>query len=566
MNAWTVAAIGATVFLSSDVRAETVPSRETAGAEEARFSEDRRRDVRATAEPVPAVEAPDEPARPVSSAPSERFPVTDVRFSGNLSLPDSELLPYVEPLFGRPVSLDDVRAAVEGIKRHYRSKGYIAAYAYVPPQQMAGGVLKVDVLEGRLGRIEVAGTKRRSPDSVRDRFSLRPGDVLRQDAIRRDLDRLNAEGGLRAKAVLEPGDTVGTTDLRVEVKETVPYRVTGELTNAGTKNTGFYRYGLGARHDDLTGHMDRLEGSVQLGKGVDAFGAGYSVPVGRDMRAGYAYSHANVDVGGTFSALEVKGKARTHRAYVTKPLYADGPLEVEGTLGFDVKHVENKLLGLVTGKDDLSVPNLEFRAKRPDAAGITQLTSRFNYGIADFLGASAERDTATSRLGTGGEFFSWRGTAIRLHKLPGTAYLTARGTAQLTPDPLTPSEQLSLGGARSVRGYQEGEYLGDHGAFASFDVYFPASFLPDHWRLPFAETTAEKQFELVFFADAGTATLKRPLAGEKKSHDLAGAGAGVRVRLAEKLYGRLEWAVPLGDRPLDGKDKAFYFTVSYDFL
>ena len=85
-------------------------------------------------------------------------------------------------------------------------------------------------------------------------------------------------------------------------------------------------------------------------------------------------------------------------------------------------------------------------------------------------------------------------------------------------------------------------------------------------RLPWAEENLRKQVQLIIFADVGAASLRRPLVGEKKNKDLAGAGAGFRVHLYDKFYGRLEWAVPLGDRPFDGRDKAFYFTISYDFL
>ncbi len=547
--------------------AADVSSRDTAGAEEARFQRDRLEDnVRPASSEAPSVIKESAPA-PVADD-GATFRVSDIRITGNHSIPDAQLRPFAATLIGREVSLADIRAAVDGMKKYYRAKGFVAAYVYIPPQQLSDGVLKIDVLEGRLGAVKVTGGRWFSSARLERFFRLKPGEVLRYETLRRYLDRVNDHQDVKAKAVLAPGAETGTTDVKIEIEDKAPYHLSGDINNSGTENTGEYRYGLAASHTNLTGNLDKLESSLQFGKGVDALGAGYSLPVNDTLgtRLGYTFSYATVDVGGSFAPLDVKGTAETHRVYASQPLFEKENFRVSGTLGVDSKNVENKLLGAVSGKDALIVPNADISLKETDGAGATLLSNRFSLGIADFLGSSDRNDRSMSRLGTGGDFFSYRGTAVRVNKISNEVLMVLRGTLQLSPDALAPSEQISLGGARSVRGYQEGEYLGDQGGYASADIYVQAWFIPEEWRLLWAEENLKKQVQLIFFADAGRASLRKPLTGEQKDKDLAGAGGGFRMHLYDKFYGRLEWAVPLGDRPFDGRDKAFYFTVSYDFL
>ena len=61
---------------------------------------------------------------------------------------------------------------------------------------------------------------------------------------------------------------------------------------------------------------------------------------------------------------------------------------------------------------------------------------------------------------------------------PAGMMLTLRGSLQLTPNRLSPSEQLRLGGAFSVRGYSEGDYLADYGGFVTNELSVPTYFFP----------------------------------------------------------------------------------------
>ena len=99
---------------------------------------------------------------------------------------------------------------------------------------------------------------------------------------------------------------------------------------------------------------------------------------------------------------------------------------------------------------------------------IVALRSTFSLGL-DWLGATSNPSGEPS-----GEYFAWLGQAewARVLDSRGTQIL-ARATGQWTPDQLLPMEQFSVGGARSVRGYDENQLVRDKGFSASIEVRYP---------------------------------------------------------------------------------------------
>ena len=156
------------VACASSAWAVTPPSADTAATQEARFREERLIEPRRErALPQASISDEVEPKKISPEKSQTLIRVKGFHFLGNYSIDQKELLPLVAHLQDHDVTLDEIQDAVRAVKRYYRQKGFVATYAYVPPQEIKDGVLSIDVIEGRLGEVRIEGAHYCEGDSIR---------------------------------------------------------------------------------------------------------------------------------------------------------------------------------------------------------------------------------------------------------------------------------------------------------------------------------------------------------------------------------------------------------------
>lgn len=119
-----------------------------------------------------------------------------------------------------------------------------------------------------------------------------------------------------------------------------------------------------------------------------------------------------------------------------------------------------------------------------------------------------------------------------------------RLAGQVATGPLISAEQYSIGGADTVRGYLDGESIGDHGALASIELRSPNWAAPDagaadDWRKSIDNLTGYA------FFDAGHTVTINPAAGQAERSNLAGTGFGLKARALKRAEADLAVAWPL---------------------
>jgi hemolysin activation/secretion protein len=113
----------------------------------------------------------------------------------------------------------------------------------------------------------------------------------------------------------------------------------------------------------------------------------------------------------------------------------------------------------------------------------------------------------------------------------------ARGSAQLSSANLLGSEQLGLGGAASLRGYEEREANGDDGFVLVNELHGP----PLHVLKSFNRGGAGDSLDPLIFFDYGIVASHERLPGEPKRLELASAGVGIRYSLGGYLNLRADY-------------------------
>ena len=424
--------------------------------------------------PDPALQAPSKPApriieeqRPVV-APTDttRVEVKGFRVTGASLFGADELGGLLTEWIGRELTLGQLHEAAARITAHYRSHGYLLSRAYLPAQEVRDGVVEVAVLEGSIGKTEVANESRMSDAQVRDYLAPASGPgAISGSKLERSLLLLNDLPGVdSATATLEPGQSVGQTDVTVNVKPSPLVSGSVDADNQGNPYTGRNRVGTSFFLDSPLGLADRLSLRLQTSDEQTRYGRlAYQLPLGsQGWQAGVAFDASNYRVGREFAALDAHGDTHTVGAYTSYPFIRSSDLRLDGTFGADRRKLEDHTV--VT--DEETVVRRAYLGLSSQVR--TEGDQLYNAGAQLVAGDVDIRspgklaiDEVSAR--TNGRFNKLNFTGDGLFPLGGGWSAYAQASGQLASKNLDSSEKFSLGGAFGVRAYPEGEAPGDEG-------------------------------------------------------------------------------------------------------
>lgn len=101
------------------------------------------------------------PAEPQEMIPPEAdelsIDISRVEIDGVTAFSEDEIKKYYDEYVGKTSRLSVIWKIADQITSHYRSNGYFLSRAYVPLQNIENGVVRIKVVEGRIGRVIFAG-------------------------------------------------------------------------------------------------------------------------------------------------------------------------------------------------------------------------------------------------------------------------------------------------------------------------------------------------------------------------------------------------------------------------
>src|SRR5579859_5395152 len=148
------------------------------------------------------------------------FKVNAFDIQGNTAISSDELKAQISNYVGQSLTLSQLYDAADVLTRYYRARGYGLAYVAPPAQKLAGSVVKLQVVEGRIGDINIQGNSRtRSPVLKQRAQSLQSGAIYTDADAERAVMLMNDLPGVIARAVVSPGSAYGTSDMSFNVDE-----------------------------------------------------------------------------------------------------------------------------------------------------------------------------------------------------------------------------------------------------------------------------------------------------------------------------------------------------------
>jgi hemolysin activation/secretion protein len=438
--------------------------------------------------------------------------VREILVLGSTVFTPQELAQVTDPYRNREITSEDIESLRVAMTLLYVNHGYSTSGTVVPDQAIVDGLLRLQVIEGTLSRINVEGNYWFRSSYFTSRLQRDAGPPVNVNALQERLRLFQTDPRIeRINAELRPGETRGESALNVRVAERRPIKAWLEYNNFATPAVGSNRV-LGTIVDEnLLGLGDRA--SVQYGQsfGTDsnAHGSGinpnlnvsYVVPV-TPYDTTFAVDYRRTDftvINSRVKALDINGKFESIGFTFRQPVFRTPSQEFALALTGQSESFRTSLLGnpfefqsgATNGLSQVSALRFAQEYVHRTQDQVISGLSRMSFGL-PVLGATVNSgpDQAT------GEFFSWLGQTQLVRRLnPTRVTLLARADLQLANKHLFLMEQMAVGGRYSVRGYREFTQLGDNVFLGSIETRIPV----------YTSAIGEELVYLVPFFDYGRA-------------------------------------------------------------
>jgi hemolysin activation/secretion protein len=446
---------------------------------------------------LPKPEPPLPSILPPAPVPERRGPfpkvtvfTREILVLGNTVFTAEELAQVTDPYRNREITSEDIESLRVALTLLYMRGGYSTSGALVPDQAIVDGVLTIQIIEGKLGRIDVEGNYWFRTSYFTSRLHLDAGPPVNVHALQQRLQRFQTDQRIeRINAELKPGETRGDSMLNVRVAERRPIKAWLEYNNFTSPGVGSNQVFGTIADENLLGFGDTLRVRYGQSFGTDrhAHGSGinpnlivsYVAPITPyDTTFGFDYRKMDFTaIGSSFKPLDITGKLQSFGFTLRQPILRTPSQEFFLALTGQSQSFETTLLGnpfefqsgSTNGVSQVSALRFsqEYVHRTPDQ--VISALSRMSFGL-PILGATVNSrpDQAT------GEFFSWLGQTQLVRRLnPTNIQLLARADLQVSNKHLFAIEQMAVGGRYSVRGYREFTLLRDNVFLGSLEARIP---------------------------------------------------------------------------------------------
>ncbi|MEZ5325313.1 MAG: ShlB/FhaC/HecB family hemolysin secretion/activation protein [Verrucomicrobiales bacterium] len=434
---------------------------------------------------------------------------------------------------GKPLTASTFPAVAETIVRHFDRFDRPVVEVSFPEQDITDGVLRVDIVEGRFGKLGVTGTVNWNIENLTQQLSL--PEIVSRAAILQELDWINENRLRRASASVSEG-VDGETDVEFRLNGERAWRAFAGYENSGASLVGEDRYFVGFDAGDLFHQGHQLTYQCFTDDSLTRFQAhalSYRLPLSslrHVVTLSAAVVESEVALDGAGGLRRSDGSSWLTSASYKIPLRRYQNLKHSVAMGLEFKSSNNNFEfgggeALDTSAEVIQA-GLAYSGEIRSSIG----NASFDLGLTWSPGGLSDRnsDDAFAMLRPGAQSDYVIGTAeIEVTRALGAGFemsVEARGqwSAGTT---LIPSEQLALGGYDGVRGYEERETLGDAGFIVSSEIYTPVL------------QTGSAATRGLIFLDYGVACDEF----ENDSEEMASYGAGLRLQIAEKTAVRFDY-------------------------
>ena len=463
--------------------------------------------------------------------------------------------------FGKPVTLGSLDQLTREVINYFREQGFPVVNVVVPQQTVKDGVIQILAIEARVGRVKVENARWFRPDNVRKEVNLREGDKIDANQLQDDMNWLNTNPFRTADLKFEPGEQEGTTDLVVDVRDRLPFRVYTTYDNYGIDVTGKNRQSLGFNLGNMFS-LDQQAGFQyttswkELFSSMNAYSGSYLIPLPwrntLTIFGSYTDSQTSLTTG-----QSLKGDSWQVSGRYNVPLPTLDPVSHGFYAGLDFKQSSNAFLifntsvdpGTGSGLAPFSIFQLTagYNASIPDELGLTSFEAGGFYSPGGVTGWNTTTQFQQNTPNSCASYVYGKFNFNRTFLLPYKFTVSGNFNGQLASSPLMPTEQYGLGGYNTVRGYDERSSNGENAYVFNAELRTP----PGSIFKIFGNQEVDDTFQFLAFFDYGFVGNIKPAPGlPEPTMWLMSIGPGLRYDIDRFVSVRFDWGFQLHRAPI----------------
>jgi len=445
------------------------------------------------------------------------------------------------------ITIEQLDAIALSVTEFYREQGLILATAFVPEQEVTDGIIRLNVLEGRLGEVTVSNNKVFSEAVISAAFSDEMGEAVTEERVESALRRINDLPGVRVRGSFSPGQNVGETRLNLGVLDEKTWNSNVLVDNHGADATGEVRLFATTEWLNIREKGHRLLIGALRSEGPDStlYGlAEYELPVTKDGKGKVkaTVSRNEFSVGATAALPEITGETDNTGLVGTYQFIRSRTLNLSAQAAYTYKDVVFDVAGIQQLSTDQQIESFALSTEYTRLWDERQFLLSGRVGVeqghvikGEIQDQSTDFTKTTVALNLLQRFsvYNW------LTKNESFFNFVVKVNSQYSPKFLSSVEQFSLGGPNAVRAFSVSDVSVDSGAYLGAELFFDLPIDPiARFNLPL-----EPIKPFIFF-DYAYGVSRRAGGGQDLDAQIKGYGLGLRASMTGRANLNLIFAKP----------------------
>ena len=384
------------------------------------------------------------------------------------------------PYAGKCLGVDEIQKLMSDATAFYINKGFVTTRVYLPPQDLTTGTLKIQIIPGKVSEIRT-NEKKTQIGYLGNVFPGVEGQDLNLRDFEQGVDQINRLLSNHATIDIQPGATPGDSIVTINNTPEKHWHINSTLDNYGASNTGRTQAAVTASFDNLTGLQDftsiGLHKSLPLNDNLHQATADnilISVPFGYSTLT-FSYNQSDYDstiISGATN-LPLNGAENTATATLDHVVYRDqtSKATVTASLTNDITNtfIDHQLVAV--SSRTLTYATVGGNYSTQIKGGTATAAAGYSRGLR-WLNAQTDPDSIESAT-PHAQFDKY--TLNAGYTRPFTydqqnLSFSSQFSGQYAPYALYGSQQFSVGGQYTVRGFLDEALANDNGYYLRNDL------------------------------------------------------------------------------------------------